>query len=515
MSDSINPLHIPEIILLTGAFLDVEGLLNCIQVSKAFYNILIGLLWRRIVIGPSPAEYPSREVLQKYKGHIEEIVFINNFPKEYTELQGCTRLQSIYYRSRLRMAIGSDCLLKLSNLIKAHHPTITSIYFHAFQSSHGLWKALLECTNLNILKACNTSIKDGVDLFLQVCKKLRHLTLEDVAIHQLPANFLSNEANEYSLPNMHTLCIERVKIAGPPKPYTSWYCLGTLVKRCPVLCELIVDDSYEQYHQADFYRAILLQHPWALNSLSALSLHNMTIEDKDMAALLGRMTGLRQLSSLKCEFGQFSLQELLADKQEILDDGEIVQKARLQRLCETLEILVLYTYNAGIGQAVLSSCPRLKELEGPKITVTEIVNGAEWVCTGLTDLTIILEADVDQETKEGMAKTRLAFRQLGRLTKLRSLALLDSYSWNEARSVLNLRLKTGLDELANLKSLRSLRLEDDKYWQIQLEEATWMVNNWPSIKFVGSDLSDEEAEPNLAMEFLKSHNISNIWEDMD
>ncbi|KAF9904347.1 hypothetical protein BX616_001335 [Lobosporangium transversale] len=44
--------------------------------------------------------------------------------------------------------------------------------------------------------------------------------------------------------------------------------------------------------------------------------------------------------------------------------------------------------------------------------LTEIVNGAEWVSTGLTRLDINLLADVDQETAEGMAKARIAFKQL-------------------------------------------------------------------------------------------------------
>ncbi|KAF9897472.1 hypothetical protein BX616_005535, partial [Lobosporangium transversale] len=255
----------------------------------------------------------------------------------------------------------------------------------------------------------------------------------------------------------------------------------------------------------ELYRELLLQHPWTLNNLSDICFREMRIEDKDMAATLRRMTGLRRLDVFWGRFYQLSLQELLADKQEVVENGQLVQKTRLRRLCETVETLV-FGKDSSVAQAILSNCPRLKRLEGPKTTVSEIVNGAEWVCSGLTRLSITLEADIDEETEEGMAKTRIAFKQLGKLTRLEHLNLTRRSLYPHSRT-LDMRLRAGLGELANLKRLEVLVVEHDAHQRMQLEDATWMVDNWPNIKYVYGALNDEKETADLLKWFLESHNI--------
>ncbi|KAF9899587.1 hypothetical protein BX616_002946, partial [Lobosporangium transversale] len=117
-----------------------------------------------------------------------------------------------------------------------------------------------------------------------------------------------------------------------------------------------------------------------------------------------------------------------------------------------------------------------------------IANGAEWVSTGLTELTVYLEVDIDQETPDGIEKTRSVFKQLGKLTQLRFLKLTEWYSSNSRTRTLDLRLRTGLDELANLKRLRELSFNNDDRQEIDFEEVTWIVNNWPRIEYWNGEL---------------------------
>ncbi|ORZ06996.1 hypothetical protein BCR41DRAFT_399855 [Lobosporangium transversale] len=259
----------------------------------------------------------------------------------------------------------------------------------------------------------------------ELWKELRHLELDHVTIHQLPVNILT--------------------------------------RSCPALCSL--DIKGHSRDEGDFYKVALLQHPWTLNNLSDLRAY-ITIEGEDIATLLRRMSELKWLCLPKCKFGQLSLQELLADKQEVMDNGQLVRKTRLWRLCETVETLV-FVINSGIGgQTILSKCPRLKILDGFVITVSEIVDGTEWVCTRLTRLNIYLEADIDQETEGGMAKARIAFRQLGKLTRLESLDLTGWDPRSLDRRRLDMRLRAGLDELANLKRLNWLSFRFDRCQRI-------------------------------------------------
>ncbi|KAF9897565.1 hypothetical protein BX616_005352, partial [Lobosporangium transversale] len=485
-STKLRPLDIPEILLLIGGFLDQDDLLNCIRVSKNFYRAFIRIIWRKITI--VPFRYPSGKTLQNHKQYIEEINFeANNIPEEYGALQGCDRLQTINYEGNYSW----DEPICFLSMIWAHSSTITRVCLENVLSSYWPWKTLLECVHLNHLGLSFTYINgDGVDIFFQVCKKVKHLNLARVSIKQLPINFLSSEGSEYVLPSIHTLRIEDVDIISPPDPYTSSYCVGMLVRKCPGLCALEyggydLKSEFEQSAHEHFYRGAFLQHPWTLNNLTELSFFSMIVTDEDMAILLRRVTGLKRLDVQFCAFGPLSMRELLAEEQEVLEDGQIVRKRRDQRLCDTIEVLGINIPNIrsdGIAQAILTNCPRLKRLAGSRITIAEIVNGVQWVSTGLTHLEINLVADVDQETAEGMAKARIAFKQLGKLTQLRCLDLTVWPLEGGERRTLDLRLRAGLDELANLKSLHTLAFRDDHHQQIELGEATWILNNWPSIR---------------------------------
>ncbi|ORZ28851.1 hypothetical protein BCR41DRAFT_417961 [Lobosporangium transversale] len=513
--NKMNPLDIPEIVSLIGDFLDRKDLLNCIRVSKAFHSAFVWSIWKIVIIRPPPSSNPSDKALQANKKYIEEIRFQKySVPEEYRSLRECNRLQFITYEGN---GLSDLEPAHLFNLIKANSSTITGVRLNNIRASPNLWKTLLECTNLNRLEASSISVIHDIDLLIQVCKKLQYLDLDGVCISRLPIDFLRNEGSEYIFSSMHTLRFRNVRINSRPQPYTSSHFFGTLVRRCPGLRVLKFDESSEchqlqQLEHDNFYRLAFLQHPWKLTKLSDLSLPSMRIKDRDMATLLRWMTGLTQLNAAFCEFSQLSLQELLARKQEIWDNGRMIQETRLHRLCETIETLIFgqacVVEMSGLVQTVLSNCPRLKILRGSKITVTEIVNGAEWVSTGLTDLVLDLEADIDQETEEGMAKARIAFRQLGRLTRLHYLNLTGWSPMNRGVRTLDLKLRAGLDELAKLKNLYMLAFKKDDRQQIQLEDAAWMVNNWPEIKYLNGRVKGPMDENSLAYDFLKSRKIS-------
>ncbi|ORZ09421.1 hypothetical protein BCR41DRAFT_358681, partial [Lobosporangium transversale] len=435
MSNSnLSPMDIPEIILRVGDFLEQDDLLRCILVSRTFRNTLAGSIsiYKRIEVGETYSryrKYPTGAALQSYKENIEELLFYYKFPKEYMSLQGCVRLQSIECRSQL-----SFNLSELSSLIMSHSSTITKFELTTpgDSSLREIWTALLGCTHLEVLTISSTYVSnDQVDLFFRVCKRVRCLEMSCVTINRLPSNFLNDGTDEFIFPNMTTLRLRFVKISTPPTFYSSSYCLGILAKRCPKLRSLKFgeytdDDISYPTGGRDIYKAVFVDHPFTSTSLSDLYMGSFRIKDEDMAALLRKMTELRRLDIPDCEFGPLSMQELLADEQEVLDGGHIVRKRRDRRLCDTIQVLRFNkqaTIFAGVGQAILSNCPRLKVLAGPKVKVTEIVDGEEWVSTDLTHLVIQLEADVDQESTEGMQKQRIVFRQLGKLTKLHVLNL--------------------------------------------------------------------------------------------
>ncbi|ORZ29089.1 hypothetical protein BCR41DRAFT_344525 [Lobosporangium transversale] len=487
----LNPLVIPEIILILGDFLDDRDLPCCIRVSKTFYNTLSKTLWRNINVKSRwrwPCN-PSKEALQNNKKYIEKISLQNIIPKEIMSLRGCDRLYSIEYERERHLKIRPD-LRGLSDLLKAYSSTIRELSCNGIPIPQGFWQVLLECTNLSLIKVNEVLISSGgVELFLQLCKRVRNLDLRLVRISQLPADFITDSTGKYILTNVQKLDLGPVKILHSPFPYKPSYCIGTLVRRCPNLRSFTFDDEPWRPGQRipyDFYKVAFLQQPWTLTNLSELTFPHHVIKDTSIAAVLRQMTGLRRLEAPNCDFGQLSIRELLASGQEIMDGGHIVRKTRLRRLSDTIETMVINEENLetdGVVQMVLSNCPHLKKLTGPRITVTEIVKGAEWVSTELTELSIFLEADIDQGTEEGMEKQRIVFRQLGKLARLHYLNLTGQDQRFRKRQTLDLRLRAGLDELVNLKDLETLEFRSDYHQQMQPEDATWIVNNWPKLKY--------------------------------
>ncbi|ORZ09436.1 hypothetical protein BCR41DRAFT_358699 [Lobosporangium transversale] len=420
----LNPLEIPEIVSRVGDFLKRKELLHCIRVSKTFHNALAKFIWKRISIGRDNSRYFTAEGLQNYKEYIEGLVFFDHFPREFKSLQGCGRLKSIGYYAESSQDPRAPS--HLSKLVKAHSFTITEFRFNC-PSLQGIWSALLECTHLKVLNIFGlTILDDEVDLFFQVCKRVMYLTVTRVNINQLPSNFMDDNTDKFFFPKMSMLHLHDVQISNLSHPHTSSYCFGMLTRRCPGLRYLGFiekNDDTQSLRQIsmDFYRAAFHHRPFTLANLSELCFSRMEISDEDMAALLRQMTELRRLEVRWCEFGPLSLRELLADEQEVSEDGRIVRKRRNQRLCDTVEILEINDESEradGIVQAILSNCPRLKRLRGPRMTVTEIVDGAEWVSTRLSLIAVSLVVDVDQKTAEGKEKGRLAYGQIRKLTRL-------------------------------------------------------------------------------------------------
>ncbi|ORY95980.1 hypothetical protein BCR41DRAFT_365071 [Lobosporangium transversale] len=395
----LNPLEIPELISLVGGYLSRNDLCSCIRVSKLFHDTLIKYVWRRITVGcrrQSQSCYPTKKALKSHKKYIEELVFYYRFPDRFMSLQGCDRLRSIEY-SYESLSSQSQIL----NLIKSHSSTIVKLKVDC-SSLREIWRTLLGCAHLEDLAISTTYISgDEVDLFFQVFKKLKRLDMERVYINHLPSDFLNNDTEKFIFPNANTLRLIDVVIFSRPHPHTSSSCLGMLTRGLPALHSY--DSEWDAQTVHDFCKTVFLQRPYTASSISDLCLR-VKIKDEDMAAILRQITVLRRLDIPFCDFGPLSIRELLADEQEITEDGHIVRKKRGQRLCDSVEILELRHSEKidGVVQTILSNCPRLKRLRGYSVAVTEIADGAEWVCTGLTDMKVRLVVDVDQKTAKGI-----------------------------------------------------------------------------------------------------------------
>ncbi|ORY95971.1 hypothetical protein BCR41DRAFT_390781 [Lobosporangium transversale] len=358
-----------------------------------------------------------------------------------SDLPNCLRISKTFYSALVNL---------VWNALEKHKEAIEEL---VVSSDLECYESLRGCDRLKHIFIYDITT-DEVDPFFQLCKRLRYLDMQYTTLTRLPLNFLDNDEDTFIFPNLSILSFVRVKIP---------HCLGMWTARCPGLRSLKVLNKDNPID--DFYRTAFLNHPYKPKAISDLCLPDVRIEDEDMAAILRQLTQLRQLKVPGYNFGVLSLRELLADEQEILENGHVLRIKRVQRLCDIIEVLKLRLGDMkadGGGQAILANCPRLRILCGVRIKVSEVVGGSEWVSTGLTKLQVDFGVGVDKESAEGLEKQRIVFKQLGRLTRLRKLNL--TYSRHGKPQTFDLRLRTNLDELANLRSLRFLSLNGEAQW---------------------------------------------------
>ncbi|CAO3573125.1 unnamed protein product [Mortierella alpina] len=191
----------------------------------------------------------------------------------------------------------------------------------------------------------------------------------------------------------------------------------------------------------------------------------------------------------------------------------------VERHCNTLQEITLedceQVYSADI-QAVLTRCKQLKRLwvQGNYLTGRAGIEFTDlsmndWVCTELRVLGLTLnrypngeDSDLDEEDPGLMALDGQRFyRQIGQLGKLEELALdidrSEESMSKESDYAWDLTLSRGwLGELANLKSLKRLRLNADFWSKMGQAEVEFMQEQWPLLSEISlqGKVSDERTQ---------------------
>ncbi|KAF9913846.1 hypothetical protein BX616_009462 [Lobosporangium transversale] len=505
----LHPFDIPEVLDKIVFHLKRRDILSCIYVSKPFHRAFIKFLWRSISVTPWTDWHSlGSQELDKYKHYIESIFFVGCFPENILSLRGCGRLRSLAAKSGDTQHF-EDIQSSFSNLMIANSSTLRECKIEAYASTLRLCssKAALQCFYLKELELDGFVVQtQEIDLFFQMCSQLKVLKLTNVDLQWpfggLMGAFGSNTEVAGSQPgvalsisaptirNVQKLTLFQIKVLGC-SPRSEAHDLAVLVRSCPELRSLKLMDDLGQDEALDFCRT-LTQDPWPLPCLESLDISDVPLEDEDLATLLAKMNQLQQLYAWESEFGPLCLSELLKSRSS-LDGGG--------RLCDTVEMLTVISLNSeyGIVQTIMSSCKHLITLRSGEITVTEIVEGKEWVCSKLKKLDVDLIFDgADGESEERKAKQQKVFGHLGKLTKLQNLQLTGVTASIAGTRTLDLRLESGLDKLVGLKQLRCLVFCRESHW-MGLEEAIWMVENWPCLmRVIGPEDRDPDIDKSIA-----------------
>ncbi|KAF9183178.1 hypothetical protein BGZ49_004611, partial [Haplosporangium sp. Z 27] len=275
-----------------------------------------------------------------------------------------------------------------------------------------------------------------------------------------------------------------------------------ILRRSPNLNLLDLKPDYQDAIDDEFKRLIPAQ---LFSNLQSLTLTCYRLDDDQLVSILDNMLPAKELKTWDSSFAEKSYRSFMKNHAETIQD---------------LELYGCSTMTSAMAQGILSGCPSLESfiantiqgtdlarIESTDPGVETVVLGKEWVCLQLKYLCIQFdmsstEADIDQSTPEGEARFKRqqrleqehAFRQLSRLTKLRTLIFYGSGSDGILRESLQLKLKSRggeLDRLATLKGLVKIWSNETEQ-DMSEEELDWIGENWPNINSMRGQLHSDE-----------------------
>ncbi|KAG0356191.1 hypothetical protein BG005_004884 [Podila minutissima] len=310
--------------------------------------------------------------------------------------------------------------------------------------------------------------------------------------------------------------------------------LLNLCSRFPSLSKLSLSEADELYYSDGFPKRLAHRCP-NIKWLDVSRTEDM--DDETMAELISSFPGLQTFIAEETRFGTESLNALVEHCRDLavldITNAYEMDSAAMQRLLNSS--WSLRSLNAwGVAYNVIEmmqEAHREQKRQGESNTLTD---GQPWVCTGLERLTlnVIYSPPDDSRVRNVYPPSRarrFLYDQLGRLTKLRYLALetsLEDYGdtsdcddyedghdyygqKKEAKdhavededvdsneAWVDYSFKSGLRRLGSLKELQQLSLHGVSH-NITLAEIRWMAETWPhlrKIEYLTSAMTDQDAQ---------------------
>ncbi|KAG0223259.1 hypothetical protein B0O80DRAFT_495508 [Mortierella sp. GBAus27b] len=283
--------------------------------------------------------------------------------------------------------------------------------------------------------------------------------------------------------------------------------VGTLLNfldRCPALSELGIPTLMSESAMSRAVSFLELKNKLPCLTTLDLGLF-MTMREHDWSRLLrarkGRISGFATCIPFNTSTTRLYLREMISQWADTL---------------HTLIIGLPLTVNSKDLHLILTKFPKLKRVD---CLVGRIVDptvygweptilgengfyaGADWACLEVEEFKMMFADGRRKDAVEPVLSLQeewtinviqYAYRQVGRLTKLRDLAIgwwtKTDYIGAECAH-LDMSLASGLDQMAGLKSLKTLDITHARVLNVGMSEMEWMAENWPQLKSISGLLS--------------------------
>ncbi|KAG0002308.1 hypothetical protein BGZ79_003220 [Entomortierella chlamydospora] len=481
MPSTSNPLDLPEIRLHIGIFLKKQDLVQCLRVSRTWYNTYLPLVWRELKIGyyhrsNDTSIRPSTEDIQRYRKWVNYLWIGTLPPGQYAFHY--PNLRTLFLRQVEGRSVNKPELCP-QQLIRFNATTLTSLELHGQNEYYTskFWNAVGELPNLKSLYLEGSTIrKDQSSDFWRACLNLESLRLSSTSI-SLVDDFGSLNL---TFPKLYRLSI--IFVGGQ----IGWEQLE-LIKRCPRLEELRwkLGEWYSSAELQGAFTRLAIGKAWPRLKRLGLSDGCIRVKDEVLADILDALPRVTMLEVGFTRFGVLGFQVL----------------RRHFGIISILDVTECPAFSRAMFKEVLYSCPCLEEFSGGGILVRDIAESGPWVCLRLQRLHIQFAADpMDTNLNEKV------FEKLSRLVRLEELSI--GIDHLRGTKYLDFRVANGLGALSSLTRLRSFRIQGltRKFGECDL---IWMLTHWWNLnRFEGLPIQIESGVRDKMVKLLKSHGLS-------
>ncbi|KAI8349992.1 hypothetical protein B0O80DRAFT_531436 [Mortierella sp. GBAus27b] len=488
-----SAMDLPEIRHYLAELLTRSELAAAARVCKSWHKSFTPFLYREIRYA-SETVNPPVESIEAYAEYIREIHFMTE-PRDFP-LEALTKLESIVVLVKSE-ATKPATWTRLAALLR-QNPELQKLRVHLNDNEEhlqDLMEALaMSCTKLYSLDiSCYALDGTCTRLLLDTAVRLRTLVIDS---ELKPADTMDRWPLFANLEQVELKCLW-----GIPAEHQL-----EILRRSPQL------KSLYWYIQADYNISrlpeIIAAHCPHLESLSLWGYD-------DPMGISPVLDSCRRLSKLDLPGIKFD-----AEAQRSLSRHyPHLTYLDVGGYCDTTSAMV---------QQVMVSCPRLDYFRAQKLEARDIVgvaimdtvdtseaggsNGGQqatnqalhpqdWVCVGLRTLSLHicgLEAKPAEWHREVM-------RQLSRLTNLEELRIGDCSEFEPTWDGLDIKLRSGLDMLSNLK-IREFRFVG--LWQeMDEDDVRWMVEAWPKLSYVHGRLHHDLQRQQELQSILRERGI--------
>ncbi|KAF9171978.1 hypothetical protein BGX20_006586 [Mortierella sp. AD010] len=503
ITQSINPLHIPEIRAEIGRYLKRSALARCALVCRDWNKTFSRQLYSNVEITRKLRSNPSPEVLHHNSSLIKSLTILTDrLDRSYSDLV-LPNLQSLTLHLKvtyLSVSNGPTAIIRNNtNIRKIELKEVIT------DSQITFWKVVSKLPHLEELIVVDEIVAGGpwgnrvhkdkeINAFWNSCSRVKKLALikfdfinkspflDKSECMEMPASTIARTLSDRTFPLIQDLTISKCDFHLSNQ--------FMLVMKCPNLECLEWRDLEYMFttHYIDMTTPIqdfsqnLASGEWP--SLKSLAIR-FAVQDGAFAELI-RSFGDRTLERLDVSTTRFGEQAF----------GELRHYFPTLQALDICDCPNLTSINV---MEVLISCTNLQSLRVGRIYAQYLDTDQIWPCSKtLQSLSIEFELDREPNTSESSGATErtpeelneVVFACLGQLPELESLTvgypepeLCYGQTYVRASISLEIRLSKGLARLAGLKKLRHFAM-GDLTSSLGAAEVDWMMDNWRHLEVI-------------------------------